>query len=377
MALLQNLVNSFENFDKLKEFMKTYGVDVVEEDNLYLLWCSAENSEKYENYGDTPETFNWMRECNGTIFEKDTNKLICRVQEHMYKRPLDYFNSKDFTFERLIDGTYLRVFYYKFTWVISTCRRIYANKNNWNSKETYSELLSECAGFNWTKLDPENQYHYIMCHPNSRLVSRHKMPVAYLVHTTGMPPEESIFPETLEWPADLDCMQFSERISNEFKEIVPRGFLARHNETGRVYCYEFPIFVILRDVIRNNCPNIYQRFIELLKLNNHQYLDLLYQIWNEYADDFNVIQQRLQMLASTIMTEYYWIYVVPRMNRKYAGTEELFVKYLVNPGHRQTLRQLDAIFRKKKNPNITKITPQVIYKHLLEKVPPHILLNLL
>lgn len=381
---MQSLVDLFaaRGFTKFDDNLRSYftelGLKVNFDETLFLLWCSAERAQELEDQGHT-----WARACNGLIFEKATLHLVCGTQYHMYKTtPEDIVETfKDYTTEKLQDGTFLRLYHYGGTWQMATCRQINGGEANWSTPRTFGTLFAECAGIpDPDELDTNVQYYYVMCHPENRLVTMRPTPVAFLVgksNPTAPDPEDTISPVSVD---NAKFANFSE-LDDWFKMHAnnchhERGYVFVSKKTNEKLCFEFPEFAFLRDTIRGNNARMDYRYLELLcedAQNNTRNVDVLRLHWPEWSDVFTMIDASLKWTATEISQEYYNTYTRPRMEARQSGQRPVYEKE-TGSRYQQTTRQLDAEYHNKK---IERVTPETTLNHMLTRLKPGVLAWLL
>ena len=91
----------------------------------------------------------WMRYCRGAIINTETNRLVCIPpvkSDKLVNIDLDEYDDT-YTYEPLIDGTMINMFYHRNEWMISTRSNIGA-KNKWDGKVAFHKLFTS------VKLDP-------------------------------------------------------------------------------------------------------------------------------------------------------------------------------------------------------------------------------
>ncbi len=107
---------NFENFESFKSVVEAepYHMKIKTDDaypTLYLI-CGTES---------TPYTENWMKECNGLILERDTNRIVCYTFDKMDDFGEDVVDSRidpaTAHFEISVEGALMRLFYYQGQWI--------------------------------------------------------------------------------------------------------------------------------------------------------------------------------------------------------------------------------------------------------------------
>lgn len=174
-------VNNLVTFDQVKAHLETepyhfrLKVDEAVYPSLYCV-CATEKS---------PSNEKWMRECNGLIVEKETNKIVCYTFDKMEDMPEGTVNPvMDATTSHLelsIEGTLMRVYYYGGRWMLSTKKCVNAAKARWLSKRSFQELFEEVFPVDaFERLDVDCCYSFVLCHPENNMVVQY--PTAQIFH---------------------------------------------------------------------------------------------------------------------------------------------------------------------------------------------------
>jgi hypothetical protein len=140
---LNNFINDnkIENFDSLKVILEEYP--------YYLKF---KFDEEYPNlaliYNDKLSDFNniIVNICNGIIIDKENLKIVC----YTFKKCLDQDElpdnicKDDLYIETSLEGTLIRMYFYKNKWMYSTKKCIDASKSKWISDKNFFELFKDC-----------------------------------------------------------------------------------------------------------------------------------------------------------------------------------------------------------------------------------------
>lgn len=252
---------------------------------------------------------------DGTILEKDTNKIVCAS----YQRPKDITISSltdtDFI-EMCSDGTIIRVYYYNDTIITATNRCINAEMSKWGSR-TFHSLFIEIItnGEPITKDDEQkflkkcfsniktSTYFFNLVHKDNRIVIKYDTSTLKLLFTIN----NSTLKKTV-----CNKTQMSIPIS-ECKDIInnkkTRGLIITRSN-GDVYKIDSYYYNLLKDV-RGNVPYIHYRVIELL--NDPIKLAILK---DEYPENNLEIQMALQCVDKLIQ-KVFQLYLDTHIYHKY------------------------------------------------------------
>jgi hypothetical protein len=183
--------NNLDSFNKVKDVLSVspYSLKIKEDNNypdLYLL-C-------YDR-GVSDMSIPLVNECRGIILEKNTNRVVC----YTFNKSVEYVHDNikldknnemvvsdgiDFStvnVEESIDGTQIRLYYYNDSWSVATTRCIDAKRSYWYSEKSFYELfMDSCEGLDYSLLDKNYCYSFVLKHPENRIVVDYLYPA--LVH---------------------------------------------------------------------------------------------------------------------------------------------------------------------------------------------------
>ncbi len=154
-------------FDETKKKLETTYKLVVKESSAYPSLYLIHQGPESDNNND------FVRLCNGLIVEKETNKLVCCTFPKCYENneSLEINVSDDITVQKCIEGTLVRVYYYKDNWVFSTKRSIDASHSSWLSSKSFKDLFLEIVPMEVVEtFDKKYVYSFIICHHENAIV---------------------------------------------------------------------------------------------------------------------------------------------------------------------------------------------------------------
>lgn len=339
-------------FEKVKEICNKENIYIKEgqgnQNNLYLLVSSKvnENDENEENENDiVNENKNkkLINQCQGIIFEKETNKVICmaynKIQNLNDWNDLQKFtqdkNINDISMEYCEDGTVIRLYHYNNVWYTATTRCINANSSYWTSSKSFSEMFWDIFDEKYLiDLDKNYTYHFIILDIDNRIVVKHEenslVYISRIHNETFVEDYVNVFEK-------CERIKTTEKISDDQKMIYndkKRGIIIKiynnENNTYSSYLVNYEQYKELKS-IRGNVPRIGVRYLELV--NQPEKLQRLIENYNEYYFTFSVAQHSLNKVISTIYELY----------------KESHIKHTIEikEGHvyYKTLRQLHAIYK--------------------------------
>ncbi len=115
----------------------------------------------------------WMRYCRGAIINTETNRLVCIPpvkSDKLVNIDLDEYDDT-YTYEPLIDGTMINMFYHRNEWMISTRSNIGA-KNKWDGKVAFHKLFTSVNGDEWfNELNRSYSYSFTLQHKDNRIIT--------------------------------------------------------------------------------------------------------------------------------------------------------------------------------------------------------------
>lgn len=341
---IESLISN-NTFDTIKSTVNEYGIEVrtLKEDesdlnNLYLLITD-------KNVKDlTP----LQMECNGLIFEKNTNKVICMAQNK--------FNLIDDTFELpdkknrieyCEDGTVIRLYNYNKKWYTATSRCIDARKSYWSSDKTFNDMFLEIMNnseYDINDLDTTYTYSFILIHKDNRIVVDHKYNNLIYINRINNVTKEEDFTNYFYNDNPRRCIRRTKQIDiknginyplDNFYQYDKRGVIIKSYDEStnswKLYQYDFNLYNKIKE-IRGNVPLIRMRYLELL--NEPEKLELLETYYPENIMVFTMIKHSINKLYKDVHNLYYQSHI------KHSITIEESHKFY------RTLKQLHGIFKK-------------------------------
>ncbi len=317
LNILHN-ISSPSNFTSIKQLLENdpYHL-IIKEDNqfptLYMLTYDRNQSNLFNEV---------VKQCRGIILEKETNKIICYTfnkgidANDSCPSELDWNSTK---VELSIDGTQIRLFYYNNQWQYSTTRCIDARKARWFSNKSFYNLFQDVEfQIDYTKLDTNCCYSFVLCHPLNRIVVNYEMP--YLVHvlTRDLTTLEELDVNIgVEKPQIYtDFLSYDDVIKeSKYGERLEEGFMLSDSKKNRVKIKNV-VYDKVKD-LRGNTNNLFYRY---LQLRYDGLLDTYLSFYPEFSEKFALYELDLHNLAK-IIHRYY-------MNRHVHGVLTLIPVHL-------------------------------------------------
>ena len=168
-ALKDNEISKFEDVSK---FLEANNIRVKQDTSvpeLYLVYFSREGR-------DYDELSPLQRECNGAIYEKDTNKLVCACFDKFNKDSINpeamfKLDDEELNIVDSVNGTFIRIYNYNGKQYFATKKCINADHAYWSSKKSFGTMFQEClANKPQFEFDPQYNYFFVMQHPENQSI---------------------------------------------------------------------------------------------------------------------------------------------------------------------------------------------------------------
>ena len=352
-----NIINELNTFEKVKPTLtkKPYNLQIKYTENLYLV-----NTNKFiNNISKIDDTI--LLDCNGTILEKNTNKVICKIYPVMKEYPVSYTYDtfSELTCEEAIDGTLIKVFYYNNQWNLATNRCIDAKDSYWISKKSFYDLFMEAANnIDFSQLTETYCYAFILQHPDNRHITKYdKCNIIYL-YSYDLVNNCEVNDKTLSL---LDKpKQFKFKNWTEFHEQLntlpydKEGFIL-YNKNKQMTKYVNPKFNLVKKLKGNTNDMLYQCIVLHKYGQNTQFLTY----YPEYKETFTDIQKSLYKFVNSIYT----FYVTKYINKQTVTVNEE-IEIILNHLHLDYLNTKIKINKKIIMTKIIGYSPKRIYNLL-------------
>ena len=298
-ALLSFVGN--KTFSEVKSQMEILNITTVEDGDLYMLSFSDDSdmSEKI------------VRECNGVILQKESNRIIHHCFDKTYESISDFpgeipeFASK----EIMPEGSIVRVYQFDGVWQVGTSRVINAAMSFWGSERSFKEIFY--SHFNeWDQLEEGFCYTFILSHPEiNPFVNK---PAIHWVSKCDLVNMEEYRFEGEPYtgnPNDNYIIHFD----NIRIKVLSESFIKRQelmgNHSCEVYAYidaiksgngeEFRNLHVFDTSSIDNCIDLTVKIIHLLYIEKNinktqvkpaqQYIDILYKLHGDYIATKNQV----------------------------------------------------------------------------------------
>lgn len=372
-SIKENL--SYEGFKlKLKELPFDF---LVKESKVYpelFLIFSSKEKVSSDDKKVNSENELLQRQANGIILEKDGFKVVCRSFDNYIENigwESEYYNGESKKkIEVYEEGTFLRLFFFKDKWIVSTLKCINVEETFlFGKKKNFNDLFWEAG----KKIDVDNldrtfSYSFILKHPENRCGIDYKgiptlvycgkfdlnnwEPCIEKVFSKDLKKETSLENLKIENSAgetdivDITELEYSQEVIDsqiDREDLLSKGIIVVLDTGDRISFMNKKFLEVAE--IRGSNPCINMRYIEL---NPEDRLKLI-----EYFPEFDLenIDKKLEEKALNILKIYLCCYVYKKYDKE-------GIKY----GLDKIVARLDAYYKETKS----KITVEFCQKKLLE-----------
>lgn len=253
-----------------------------------------------------------VRICNGLIIDKNNLKIVCYTFEKLKddSTPVEEVNYNDCFIEDAIEGTLMRLFFYNNVWQLSTKKCLCASSSKWVSQKNFQELFMESTTAELlTKLNPNNCYSFIVCHPENNIIHKPVKPILYHISTRDLNTLNEIDEDI--GANKIPRIPFSTYLQNTNISSIYNEYFNHNSLSTEGYVF-IDSSLKRHKIIKNNIKNIRQlwgnnnnrffRYLELRKDNNllTEYL----KFFPNDKDNFVEYEKKVYELANNILDVY-------------------------------------------------------------------------
>lgn len=204
-----------------------------------------------------------------------------------------------------IDSCLIKLYYYENEWFIGTNRCVDANRSRWMNQISFKNLFLEASlsQIDYTKLNVNYCYSFLLCHPTIRNVKRHEFPTIYHVLTRDTSNLEIVDhdigiqkPQTYDFSSLDQCINL---ISN--MEWFQRGLIIYDKTNKRFYELPNPKFLHVKS-IRGESSCLLMRYLEIKNLPD--IIDQFKLYFNEYSYLIDYTENLINIHAKQIYLQY-------------------------------------------------------------------------
>lgn len=352
----------FSKFEDIKKLLESdeYGLTVKDNDNLYLVTYYRDKNNN--NHQTTNLTNKVVKNCRGIILEKETNKIVCytfnmndKYDNDIKKLETSYHISSTIIHES-IDGTQIRLFYYDNKWNVATTRCINAYNARFYSAKTFGDLFDEALNkVDYSKLDKDKCYGFILCHPENRIVKIYERPSIVHVCTRDMKTLKEVEEDIgIIKPREYKFEDYSKLLTSiDNLEYDQEGYMLKDVNYNRMKIKGKKYLTVKK--LRGNNWHILFHYLELKTPEN---INNFLRYFSEYTNIFIEYANNIRRLAKYIHVEYCCRFV-----RRTMGHQGVTWQY------RPFIYNLHNDYKETRIPR----TYNVIYKKLLSLHPAQII----
>lgn len=110
----------------------------------------------------------WQRNLRGLVYNYEEKKIL--VSPPLKSTEVEKFVGENIKFTELFDGTMINIFYNNDKWNMSSRSTIGCN-NRWTMNKTYKELFEETQEIDYSKLNKDHSYSFVLRNKNNRNIS--------------------------------------------------------------------------------------------------------------------------------------------------------------------------------------------------------------
>lgn len=300
---LQNYINSHPNY--ISEF-RDQGFKVTSFKRLKII------SYQYDN--PPTEEGSWKMFCKGAVIDEN-GKIIC-LPPVKSLGCCAWPSSPDYTYESLVDGTMINLFYHNEEWLISTRSEI-GGYNKWNAKKSFRQMFDECSKIDYDILDKSMSYSFVMKHTENRNVTPIKGNELILVEVyqySGSDQEQTI--KRLmkdEYPDNNYIVNDSYSNRDEFMKfyqdpLLPyyvKGFTVKCVDKDKRYTWVNPFF----DKVKNLKINMNNHLINYIELRRNGNLKEYLIYYPEHSHIFSGYKDTLHDMSNDLFTTYKNVFI--------------------------------------------------------------------
>ena len=299
MEVLDCLKN-INSFVEAKSILKEKGLKIKENqnDNLYLVKYDKTKCNMLDKD---------VCNCRGIIVDKSNNTLVCFPPNK--SMDLDQFLDKhlweNIIVEEFIDGTMINLCYYNDEWIVSTRSSIGAN-SKWFSNKTFQELFNESHKLDYTTLDKNYFYTFVLTHPENIIVKKYEEPNIVLVSAGHV--ENGVYknislselPDSFNKPRIYYFKSIQELNASINTNFEFQGYILKIKDSNDRSKVRNPNYNYAKQ-LKGNTSNMKYLYYDLFKNNMlHEYLSF----FPEHTDIFETFKREFIHLTTETLSYY-------------------------------------------------------------------------
>lgn len=319
-----------------------------------------------------------------TVSEEKEEEVVVEEMCHSIPKSVRFNEDlKNLTMgqvEECYDGTLMRLWWNNLRgkWQLSTTRRMNAFKSYWGSRKSFGRLFNETVKLDYNSLSTENDYTFVLVHPENRIVLHYSTPMVLHVSTFSHKENKEIesevrcmdstlvekpksFPEISSWDdllKQVNSFVFlrglivkTRYVCDDKSEMILRVKLDRDQYTDQA-------------LVRGNTRSLLERYVQVR--NDTNLLRTFLEYYPENDPEFCKFETDLMELASEIHNTYFMVHVDRSQSIKNVHTK-----------YQKTLYDLHQKFLSHKAQNQKVVTTLPSVRDYLSSRSPVVLLSLL
>lgn len=260
-----------------------------------------------------------------------TNGIIMQVPEDYTEAPIikafsfntirDYNHETDnaefvnnwdnYHIQPIVDGTVMRVWWYKNQWIVSTSKCIDSRDANWSNNQSFYDLFTEASNaceLDYTKLNKEYCYNFILQHPANHMIIQYNEP--RIVHLSTVDSncsyvDEDVGITKVNFVNYANFDDFYKIITEQHEpEVITKdnliGYLLSHKETGNKYKFESFNYCQAKE-LKGNVPNIKYRIMDIIKGDK---TEAFLKYFPQYTNDVEYVQNHINNLVGYLYNQF-------------------------------------------------------------------------
>jgi hypothetical protein len=249
-----------------------------------------------------------VSQCDGTMLNAEM-QVVCysgQVKPNYLSNdlPKDLFKThiSTYKFVELLDGTCIRVFYHNNKWVVSTKGHTNAMESKWQSSKSFGELFNECIQLDYSKLNQNNTYVFILRHTENNPIDKVVDNCVYHIATynTHMLLSDqsteslSLLPKSYQFNTLKEFFESFKKMKSTSKGYL-MTYLNKNMCIINNYRYEY------LKMLKGNNLNMEHQYLYLYSINEH--LNLI-----RHFPEYTYVQTKLEPLINARVAEIFNLY---------------------------------------------------------------------
>jgi hypothetical protein len=392
-----------KSYDSIRNILMTkYGIKTYLDINFgaYIL-LHDDNTKTIDQFEDELDK-QMIYNTRGLIVEHTLHRPLCMsvpIQIELEKLELPTLKSNEmYTFMKMIEGTYIRMYSHDGTWKFATTRMMDSSspRSKWSTNKTFKQLLFDVfcksESLDFSKLNTQYTYQLILQHPENRVVHRHFNHNVYLygvydnttLQSVSLPDSDYIYEvckpiEKRELTVD-ETVNISRTIDDMCTPEI--GHLI-FNSSGPVdMCYKMATKKYRNDAeLMMNTASIVERYVKLIRLDKQSTEEQVSQLdkyKHAFPEDISLLDDltsKIDFIASDVYRLYGLRFKRPSsdMPRRILTQNDGFIQSI----HYPILLSIHKMYCEVLKPQQRTVQLEDVKNHILEVIDPKKVASLL